>query len=198
MTGSLPHWPAIWSDQLVPCFQLDIPCMRSLTWQLYCWLCQPWQKSQASLSCVPVAEALHLRIWWAMQPAPGYPRPSNPQPCKNTEAPPEAFCNGSMAKCIFGTQKHSLLLEKFACYPPSKSYEIGPRLQRGCTHWKAAISTLSQRGEWISSNWSPYGTASSLSFLWEPSVSYVALKWFPCWLALCSLCRMGWRMQPCF
>lgn len=26
-----------------------------------------------------------------MQPAPGYPRPSNPQPCKNTESPRGAF-----------------------------------------------------------------------------------------------------------
>ena len=36
-----------------------------------------------------------------MQPAPGYPRPSNPQPRKNTEVPLEAFCNSSVAKCIF-------------------------------------------------------------------------------------------------
>lgn len=125
MTGSLPHGPAIWPDQVVPCFQLDIPWMRSLTWQLWNWLCQQWQKKPGMLTPCSLVEALNLRIWWAMQPAPGYPRPSNPQPCKNTEAPPGAFSNSSMAKCIFGMWKHSLLLEKFACYPPSKYWRQG-------------------------------------------------------------------------
>lgn len=109
-----------------------------------------------------------------MQPAPGYPRPSNPQPRKNTEVPLEAFCNSSVAKCFFGTWKHSLLLEKFACYPLSKSKEIRPRLQRGCTHWKAAISTVSQRGECpgtevhVAQHWSvfPWG---AISLLWNGS-----------------------------
>lgn len=52
MSGSLLYRPAIWYDHIVPCFQLDISCMRSLTWQPCSWLCQPWQKSQASLPCV--------------------------------------------------------------------------------------------------------------------------------------------------
>lgn len=190
MSGSLPHWPTIWSDQIVPCFQLDIPCMRSSTWQPCSWLCQLREKKPGKLTLCSLATALHLRIWWAMQPAPGYPRPSNPQPCKNTEVPPEAFCNSSMAKCIFGTWKLSLLLEKFACYPPSKKLRNRAKVAERLYPLKSSHPNSVPKG-WMSRNWSPHGTAARLSFLWEPSVSYVTLRWFPCWLDLCSLCRMG-------
>lgn len=54
MTGSLPHCLAIWSDQAIPCFQLDIPSMRSSPWQLRSWLCQPQLKSQARSPHVPM------------------------------------------------------------------------------------------------------------------------------------------------
>ena len=101
MTGSLPHCLAIWSDQAIPCFQLDIPSMRSSPWQLHSWLCQPRLKSQARSPHVPMLKHFISGFGEQCSLPQVIPDLATHNQRKNTEVPLEAFCNSSVAKCIF-------------------------------------------------------------------------------------------------